>query len=101
MNPGVLQKLDHAAQETAEQWQNENRAMLSPEYPDTRRPHNHRSASNTSVPDIEVETPVSKFYFSHVIIVFAEIVVLVLSHSVNSFRKNYRRPSPTYTRKCQ
>ncbi|KAF8801091.1 hypothetical protein BYT27DRAFT_7262318 [Phlegmacium glaucopus] len=58
LNPNIVQKLDHAAQETADQWQNESdRPSSSPGY---ARPHFvNRSVSNITVPGIEIVTPSS------------------------------------------
>jgi hypothetical protein len=92
LNPSNVQKPNEAA---VRQWRNDG--PLSPDSHNTRPHFIHSSVSNTSVPGIEIVTPVIKLNCSFITLLTHS---LVLPHFVTSLRKNRYRSRPSYTRKC-
>ena len=97
LNPSTVQKPDDASQEAFHQRRNDIDSPLSPGYHNSRPQYVRGSVSNTSVPGIEIVTPVSKYISRSVILLKGS---LVLSHFVDSFSKDRYRSRPSYTRKC-
>ena len=61
LNPSTVQKPDDASQEAFHQWRNDILSPSSPSYHKSRPQYLRGSVSNTSVPGIEIVTPVSKY----------------------------------------
>ena len=64
LNPSTVQTPNGASQEAFHQWRNDIDRPSSPGYHNPRPQYVRGSVSNTSVPGIEIVTPVSK-YISH------------------------------------
>jgi hypothetical protein len=98
LNFSTVQKPDGTSQEAVHQWRNDIERPSSPGCHNPRPQYVRGSVSNTSIPGIEIVTPVSK-YISHFVILLRGS--LVLSHFVDSFSKDCYRSYTSYTRKCK
>ena len=64
----TIQKANNTSQEAVHQWRSDVDRPSSPGYFNPRPQYVRGSASNTSVPGIEIVTPVSKYIFHFVIL---------------------------------